>query len=385
MKALRLISRLLVGIVFIFSGFVKAVDPWGSAFKFHDYFLAFGMEWLIPLAFWLGILLCLFEFVIGFALVFNVKMKLAAWGVMLFMSFFTLLTFYLALENPVSDCGCFGDAIIMTNWQTFYKNIFLMIFTLIIFIGRNKYVACKNIFYELSVIGISTAILLGISYYSYSHLPLIDFMPWKVGNKISTLVVGSAEISEVTLVYKHKQTEELYEYTTKTLPFNDSILWANLEFVEQKKNVIKEYEEPPIKDFFIRDTLNDDYTIEFINNPEFQFLFVSYNINKIKFKNIEKIIPIHDSCYANDVSFAALSGSSPADVYKVLNENNIDLPMYFVDETALKSVVRANPGLVLLYNGVVVDKWHYNDFPEWADFVKKQQQYKEISEKGSKL
>ena len=384
MKVLRLISRLIVGCVFLFSGFVKAVDPWGSAYKFQDYFLAFGMEWLIPLAFLCGILLCLCEFVLGAALVFNVKMKYTAWGIMLFMSFFTLLTLYLALENPVSDCGCFGDAIIMTNWQTFYKNIVLMIFTLIIFIGRNKYPESKSNFYDFSVTGIAALMLLGVIYYSYNHLPLIDFMPWKVGNKISELVVAKPEISEITLVYKNKETGEKIEYTTKTLPYKDTALMSKLEFVEQRKNIIKHYEEAPIKDFFITDTLNDDYTNEIILNPNFQFIFVTSNINKANIKNLLSIIPFYDSCYANNIDFIAVSGSAPDDVYKIVKENNINYEFYFADETALKSVVRSNPGMILLYNGVVVDKWHYNDFPQWKDFLKNKDKYIAISKKADK-
>lgn len=133
MKTLRIFSRMLVGIVFMFSGFVKAVDPLGSTYKFQDYFTAFQMEWAHPLALYLGILLCVAEFVIGVGLLFGTRMRLFAYAVTIFMTFFTILTLVLAIYNPVSDCGCFGDAIKMTNWQTFYKNVVLMVFTLVIF------------------------------------------------------------------------------------------------------------------------------------------------------------------------------------------------------------------------------------------------------------
>ncbi|HRS54189.1 MAG TPA: DoxX family protein [Bacteroidales bacterium] len=381
MKTLRLISRLIVGLVFLFSGFVKAVDPWGSAYKFHDYFIAFNMEWFTPLALILGILLCLLEFLIGAALVFNVKMKWASWGVLLFMSFFTILTFYLAIANPVSDCGCFGDAIVLTNWQTFYKNIILMIFTIIIFINRNKYTPIKIKIYDPLILTIAALLLLSVVYYSYNHLPLIDFLPWKIGNKISELVIPTPEEAEITLIYKHKKTGELLEYTTKNLPYQDTALWNNIEFVEQKKKIIKPFIEPPIKDFFIRDTANDDYTNEIITNKQFQFLLVSYDINKAKIKNLLKLKSFADSCKANNISFVLLSGSSADDTYKILNENKIDFPVFFVDATALKSVVRANPGLVLLYDGIVADKWHYNDFPEWNHFLKNKEKYNSIIHK----
>jgi len=209
-------------------------------------------------------------------------------------------------------------------------------------------------------------------------------MPWKVGNKISELVVAKPEISEITLVYKNKETGEKIEYTTKTLPYKDTALMSKLEFVEQRKNIIKHYEEAPIKDFFITDTLNDDYTNEIILNPNFQFIFVTSNINKANIKNLLSIIPFYDSCYANNIDFIAVSGSAPDDVYKIVKENNINYEFYFADETALKSVVRSNPGMVLLYNGVVVDKWHYNDFPQWKDFLKNKDKYIAISKKADK-
>ena len=139
MKNLRLISRVIVGLIFMFSGFVKGVDPLGSAYKYHDYFVAFHLDFLSPFVLYLGILLCVLEFMIGLALVTGVKMRLATILVTIFMVFFTILTFILALTNPVSDCGCFGDALILTNWETFFKNIIIMIFVIIIIVGRKKF------------------------------------------------------------------------------------------------------------------------------------------------------------------------------------------------------------------------------------------------------
>jgi len=138
MKILNLISRIIVGAVFIFSGFVKAVDPLGLTYKFSDYFIAFGIQFLDPIALPLAILLSSTEFLIGISLFFGYRYKLASWILIIFMSFFTILTFILALTNPVADCGCFGDAIIMTNWQTFFKNLCLLPFTVIIFVYRGE-------------------------------------------------------------------------------------------------------------------------------------------------------------------------------------------------------------------------------------------------------
>ena len=177
MKLLRLISRILVGIVFVFSGFVKAIDPLGSTYKFGDYFTAFGLEFLEPMAFPLAIILSGIELVLGIGLLLSYRMKVMSWLLLIFMSFFTVLTLILALTNPVSDCGCFGDALILTNWETFGKNVIILAFTLVIFIYRKQYPEIRSAMVEWSVI---VAFFLGsvfLSLYCYNNLPLLDFRP----------------------------------------------------------------------------------------------------------------------------------------------------------------------------------------------------------------
>src|SRR6056297_3261824 len=138
MNFIKHLSRILVGITFIFSGFVKGIDPWGSAYKFSDYFNAMGLEWLVWAAFPLGVLLAFTEFAIGIGLVFNVFIRLFSWLALIFMAFFLPLTLWIAIENPVTDCGCFGDALVLSNWETFYKNIVLMVLTFIVFRYRKN-------------------------------------------------------------------------------------------------------------------------------------------------------------------------------------------------------------------------------------------------------
>ncbi len=154
MKYIRLLSRLLVGVVFIFSGFVKAVDPLGSAYKFADYFTAFKLGFLEFLALPMGIFLSAFELILGLTLVLGYRRKTTFTVLLWFMSFFTLLTFILALFNPVSDCGCFGDALILTNWQTFFKNVVLMVFVLLLYFGRNSTYDSGPVLREWMVVGV---------------------------------------------------------------------------------------------------------------------------------------------------------------------------------------------------------------------------------------
>jgi uncharacterized membrane protein YphA (DoxX/SURF4 family) len=379
MKVLRTISRIIVGLVFIFSGFVKAVDPLGSMYKFNDYFAAFHMEWLVPASLVFGVLLCAFEFTLGFAFLFNAKMKIVSWFMLFFMTFFFILTFILALTNPVTDCGCFGDAIVITNWQTFYKNIVLMVLVLIVFFGRKKMKSKYSKGFENSIIGIGLAIVLWVSIYSYRHLPLLDFMPWKVGAIISEKVVPTQEIAEVYLVYKNIQTGEKYEYTAKNLPYQDTVLWKKLEFVEQKKKVIQEYKEAPIHDFIIDDENKEEHNAELINNPKFQFLLVSYDLSKTDKEAFKQMNKFYDNCVKDSIGFAVLCGSDFESIKKFKKAINANYEFFGVDQTSLKSVVRSNPGLVLLKNGIVVDKWHYNDFPEYSDFQEESDRYKRLA------
>jgi len=369
------VARVLLGLVFIFSGFVKAVDPMGSMYKFHDYFQAFGMEWMIPVSLYLGFVLFCLEFILGFSFLFNIKMKFFSWIMLLFMTFFFILTFVLAIKNPVSDCGCFGDAIILTNWETFYKNIGLMIFALIALAGSKK---IKNRYPNVTQYGIvfiGLAIILWVSVYSYRHLPMLDFMPWKIGNRISEKVVDTPEIADISLVYKHKVTGEIKKWTSKTLPYQDTAYFKQFEFVDQEKKIIQEYKPAPIHDFMVDDVNKANHNAEIIGNPGYQFLLVSHDITKAEKSVFPLLNVFYEQCLKDTIGFAALCGSDFQTIDYFRHDVKADYEFYTVDETALKSVVRSNPGLVLLKNGVVIDKWAWRDFPNYKEFMEYMPKY----------
>jgi uncharacterized membrane protein YphA (DoxX/SURF4 family) len=186
MKVLRNFSRIIIAPVFVFSGFVKAIDPLGSAYKFSDYFEAFGLDFLMPTALVLAILLSTAELVIGLNLIMGVVMRTTSWALFIFMSFFTLLTLIIALTNPVTDCGCFGDALILTNWQTFWKNILFMIPTLFIFYGRKRFRPVASMAGEWSIVLVFIITGVSLSIYTYRNLPVFDFRPYKVATHIPT-------------------------------------------------------------------------------------------------------------------------------------------------------------------------------------------------------
>jgi uncharacterized membrane protein YphA (DoxX/SURF4 family) len=372
MNNLRTFSRILVGLVFVFSGFVKGVDPLGTAYKITDYFEAYHMIWASPLSLYLSILLCTFEFVLSVLLVINVKMKQVAWLVLLLMSFFTAVTFYDALYSPVPDCGCFGDAIVLTNWQTFYKNLVLMVFVLIVFLGRNKIKAYYTTIKEFSIIGIVSLLFIWFSVYNYRNLPIIDFRPWKIGNKMMS---DNPQPSKFYLVYKNKQSGESKEYLSNELPWQDTVWVANWEYISTR-------EDNPNKSllgaFAISDSLGTDMTDHFVRNPEFQFFIASYNIKEASEKAFEKLNPFIEKANSKGISIIILTGSSPeeiAEFKKLFPKMNYEF--YTSDDIALKAMIRSNPGLVLLKKAVVLGKWHWRNIPDFdeVEFDKLEKEY----------
>ncbi|MDP4267827.1 MAG: DoxX family protein [Bacteroidota bacterium] len=371
MKVLRTISRILVGLVFIYSGFVKGIDPLGLTYKLGEYFEVYHVTWLDNISLSLAIVLCMIEFTIGVALVFGAKMKVTSWAVLIMMSFFTIQTFLAAIFNQVSDCGCFGDAIHLTNWETFYKNVVLIVFAIIIFTQRNKYQPFFSDKTQWGTIGAGAIFLISLSIYCYRHLPIIDFRPWKVGTKISEKVIAQPEVSEIMLVYKNKKTGEQKEYSTKDLPWQDTTWVANWEFVKQNKKIIKEFKEAPIHDFQIVDQDGKDHTSEVVNNPNYQFMIVAYDINKTNKEAFKKINELQKQIDKAGYSFVAVCGSSFENIDAFRHETQSAFPFYQADATALKTIVRSNPGLTLLKGGVVLAHWHYNDLPD-MDKLKKE-------------
>lgn len=361
MRTLNKISRLILGIVFIFSGFVKAIDPLGSTYKFIDYFDAFGVDFLAFTAFPLAVLLSALEFVLGFSLIFSTKKKLTAWVTMIFMSFFTILTLFLAIFNPVTDCGCFGDAIIMTNWETFWKNVFLMIFTVILFINRDKF----DIFWKTSrqwlVIAIAFIFSISISIYSYTNLPFIDFRPYNIGANIPEKM----EIPEDAPRAEY-ETKLLYEKGGKIVEFSlDNLPDSTWEWVETKNILVQEGYVPPIHDFSIQTPDGNDITDIILNDPKFTFLMIAYDLDKTSKKNIDKINKLAQYCKTSGkCNFICLTASVESGINKFKEETVAPYMFYSTDEITLKTIVRANPGIVLLKKGTILNKWHHRNLPD---------------------
>ncbi len=370
-KALLVAARVLLGAVFVFSGFVKAVDPLGGTYKFQDYFHAFGWEFMVSAAFVLAVLLAGLEFVTGVALVFNFYPKFFAKIAMLFMIVFTPLTLYIAINNPVTDCGCFGDAVKISNWATFYKNIFISALAIYLILNLKHLKGNKFSFY-----GISTTVIFisGIMWYSYVHLPILDFRPYKVGNNIPELmkIPEGAPQDEYIYYYtmKNSKTGEIKELDSKQ--YIETQIWKDTTWKIIKTSdpiLIKEGYHPPVHDFIIESEDGNDIT-DMVLAADNYILVVSYDIAGFDKECAGKLRKLVTDAQNNGVNIIFWTASNYGDVKELLRDLDIDLPIYSGDEINLKTVVRSNPGIVLLQKGTVAGKWSCADIPQWSEIKK---------------
>ncbi len=356
------ICRYILGAVFIFSGFVKAIDPLGFTYKIEDYFTAFGgiFPTISVIAFPVAILLSTIELLIGLNFIFKIQLKLNTWLALLFMLVMTPLTLYIALKNPVTDCGCFGDALVIDNWTTFYKNIVLL--TLVIILSFFNY-KIRPLFVpsmQWIALFIFFGIGIGLSVYSYRHLPLIDFRPYKIGANIPEgMKIPEDAISDeyaTTFIYAKNGKEK--EFTIDNYPKNDST-WV---FVDQKSTLITKGYEPPIHNFTIVNNQFEDITEKVITDPGHTYLLVMYDLAKTSVEGAKEAELIYTNAIKTGHNFYALTASTDDDIEAFVKKTGVTYPFCKTDPITLKTIIRANPGLVLLKNGTVMQKYNWRDF-----------------------
>lgn len=359
------ISRYITGVVFVFSGFVKGVDPLGTMYKIEDYFVVYGTEWANGLALSLSIILCAVEFSIGLALLTKVKMNLTAWLLMLMMIFFTGLTFYDALYSLVPDCGCFGNAITLTNWQTFYKNLVLIAFSFIVFRFRNEY---KNKIRPTSQIALLSLYITGFimfSIYNIRHLPMIDFTVWKNGTEVISDKVSE---DQVFVTYRNISSGEEKEFLSPNYPWNDSLWMKEWKFKNQR--VVSSENN---KDFglFIEDESGNDMTHDLLSSEKMWTIIIP-DIHEVRKSQIEVLVDWFSQIETSGGQSAIVTGSLPEEI-QIIREVEESIPeVYYADATVLKTMVRSNPGIVLFDHGTLVHKWHFNDLPQKQEIIELQ-------------
>lgn len=358
MKVIRSVSRILVGLVFIFSGMVKAIDPLGSAYKFHDYFQAFSIGFPDTLCLPLAILLCTAEFIAGFSVLTGLKQKTGIIVVMILMVIFTPLTFILALTNPVSDCGCFGDAIHLSNWQTFGKNIILFALSVTLFSGIKQVKPLLRTSVEWIVVSSVIVVFILFAIFNLIFLPVLDFLPYKTGVKIAEQMVipEGVPADEYQTTFIYEKDGEKKEFTLNNYPASDTT-W---KFIDQKSVLIKKGFQPPIHDFSITSITGEDLTQKVLTNPGFTVLMISKKLSGAGSSHLSDGFELGNFCIKNGIDFYILtaSGTDEAKGY------NNGLNFCSADETTLKTMIRANPGYILLRNGTVIEKWSWANLPE---------------------
>jgi hypothetical protein len=356
------ISRYLLAFTFIFSGFVKGVDPLGSAYKFSDYFVAFNLGFLEPLVLFFSFTLCAAELYIGLLLLLRVKDTIAIWGAFIFMAVFTPLTLALAIYNPVSDCGCFGDAVILTNWETFFKNIPILLASLLLLIYRKKQIPYFNTYLN----NILAVVLLVISFFpsihGYRNLPLMDFRPYSIGTNIpeAMSIPPDASMDEYKTTLFYERDGVIREFTEDNMPWQDST-W---KFVDSKSVLVKRGYTPLITDFLVFDFDAWDITESITYFPGYYILAVSYRLDKTNKQSFEKLNEIYFKAKEQGIGFACLTASTPDEIDRFISNTGVAFPFLLADEIMLKTTIRANPGLILLDSGTIIGKWHHRNFPD---------------------
>lgn len=371
-KKLKEIARILTGLVFIFSGLTKGVDPLGTTYKLVDYFNAFNTSWANSMATVLAITLISIELLIGISLLIKFHVKVFSWLVLLFMGIFLPLTLYIAIKNPVTNCGCFGDAIIISNWTTFYKNIILTVLVIIIFKNRRVYSINYNSLLQTRM-WLSIVVALGIFInISYTYLPLVDFRPFKIGTNILegiTIPDDAPEAEyEYKFVYKNKNTGKEKKFTEENYPWNDTINWA---YVSSKSKLIKKGYEPPIHDFTIENSYGEDVAEYYLTAPGYTFLLIAYDLENSNISKQSKINKLAGSVIDSGNNFICLTAATNEQIEDFKKINQTPYEYYFCDEITLKTIIRSNPGLVVLKEGTIIKKFHWRELPSAKNWQSK--------------
>lgn len=373
-KIMLLFSRWFVGLLFIFSGLIKANDPLGFGYKLQEYFEVFHVSFLNDWATGIAILLCVLEIVLGALLLLGFWCNQVTKGLLALIIFFTFLTFVSAAFKVVTSCGCFGDAIPLTPWQSFSKDLLLLVLLVYLFVHREKIqplTGHRNWQVGLATVVFLTSLFFGV--YTYNYLPIVDFLPYKVGSSIpdSMKIPEGAPVDEFLIMYqlKHQKTGE-----TKTMSDKDYMkleVWKdeNWEIIgEPEKKLIKKGYEAKIKDLIISDGSGTDYTKEIIENPFYNLIVVAYNLNDVNEDAVAKTNALALNAVEQfNIRSVLLTSNSAEDAAIFSKRMKLFMEVFYADAVPLKSMVRANPGVLLLKNGVIINKWHYHNLPSFNE------------------
>ncbi|MFP2996584.1 BT_3928 family protein [Spongiivirga sp. MCCC 1A20706] len=358
MQIIFQLCRMIVGVLFIISGFVKLTDPLGFSYKLEEYFApeVLGLDFLTPHALTIAMSIVIFECILGVMLILGDAPKFTSWSLLILIIFFTGLTGYSAITGKVTDCGCFGDAMKLTPLQSFIKDLVLLVLILVIFFNRHK---LKPLFTKrIAIIGSVLALIVSTVYtmYMFNHLPAIDFRPYKIGANIPDNMIVPEDAPKAVFDYYWKfdvnGTEEVIK-TAGDYPSSDGT------FISVETEMVEPGYEPPIHDYIMeRDGV--DYT-EQLMQEEHLIILHAYSIDKSAKEGFEAMKPKLEEAGKMGYKLIGMTASSPNEIKTIKEEYGFNFDFYFCDETTLKTMIRSNPGVLKLSKGTILQKLHYND------------------------
>ena len=368
--------RIGVGLLFIFSGLIKINDPLGFSYKLEEYFEVFHITFLNGLALSFSIILCALEMILGFALLIGVRAHQVVKGLLGLIIFFAFLTFYSAAFKVVQTCGCFGDAIPLTPWQSFTKDLILLLLTVLLYKNRDNIHPLFSKKRGDQLLKAAAIVSLGFGLYTYNFLPVIDFLPYKVGanipDEMKTPPGAKPDEYELTYKLKNNKTSETKSITDKE--YIKSGIWKDSSWVvvgNPENRLVKKGFQPKIRDLAIQDAQRNDYTKELLDNPFYSLVIVAYDLKKTDTTAINRLNALAVNLTQNfNTRTVLLTTNSAADAAAFSKAHRLISEVFYADAVPLKSMVRANPGVLLLKNGTIVNKWHYHMVPSYDSLVK---------------
>lgn len=361
MEKLKQFSRYFVGIIFLISGFVKAVDPIGTAYKMEEYFLVFAENFgsffqsFVPFALLISIFFIVLELVMAVALLIGYRMKITAWVYLIIIIYFSFLTFYSAFTGEVSDCGCFGNALPLTPWQSFSKDMVLLVFILIIFKYKNDFSSPLDNSKGAAIVALSTLISIGFAKYSVEYLPVIDFLQYKVGNNIKELRNDGKPG-----IYHYKMSKDGVSKIFEKYPTEKE--WKYEDMIK-----IADPKLPTINDFYLTDSEGNDGSALVLEGTK--LLIISRKIDKFSPVQTEDFKEIFARVQIPNLEYVILTGSSFEEVEAFNSKAKFKATIYMIDEVVIKAMIRSNPGLMLLKDGVILGKWHHHALPQAEEIM----------------
>lgn len=357
------VCRFALALVLAVSGFVKAVDPVGAMHKMKEYMALFSVD--VPSGDWamfFAIVQAAMEFLLGVFLLTGVYRKFVSAAAPLLMTFFTLLTLFIYANSSVDDCGCFGEAVTLTNGETLAKNVLLLLLSVAVFLGRKRFVYNVSSRCRWMVTIYSIFYIAVVQVMSLSHLPVIDFSRYAIGTDLRRLAQGTPD--EYMVYYTYERDGETMELPENEVP--DST-WT---CVSSRAEVVRQGKKPIVGDFSIVDWEEDyDAAEEMLADTGYVCFIVIERLETASVSRVDKINDLYDYCLENDIPFYAATASDNDEIELWRKRTGAEYPLYWSDEALLNRIIRANPGMLLLKNGVIAGKWNVADLPSIETFA----------------